>query len=102
MDAMEGVRLTVPIRHVRLRCCYYVTSAQAEYQTQQPGKEKIEAIIIVGQKASRFQKRSKTAKLKIHKTEPIEPEVLPVGATFRCYTASHPHHQIKSRRYNGM
>jgi hypothetical protein len=30
-------------------------------------------------------KRSKTAKLKIHKTEPIEPEALPAGATFKYY-----------------
>jgi transposase IS66 family protein len=30
-------------------------------------------------------KRSKTAKLEIHETKPIEPENIPAGAEFRCY-----------------
>jgi hypothetical protein len=49
------------------------------------GKKKSKRSAASGQKRPGSKKRSKTAKLKIHKTEPIEPQVLPVGATFRYY-----------------
>jgi len=38
-----------------------------------------------GNKRPGSKKRSKTAKLTIHNTEPIEPEHIPPGSQFRCY-----------------
>ena len=49
------------------------------------GKKKSKRSASSGKKRPGSQKRSKTAKLKIHNTERIEPEVLPAGATFRYY-----------------
>jgi hypothetical protein len=49
------------------------------------GKKKKRSKGSLRKKRAGYEKRSKTAYLEIHKTEPIEPENIPVGSEFRSY-----------------